>query len=124
MEEASIDGLAPRHAELVARLERQAAVAPGRYKLKVLALSLLGYAYPPAVLVGIVGTVGGAGLALVMIPGLIWIKIAAVKIGFKLLLPLLLLAGVILRACWIRLPPPDGLPLRRDRAPKLFAPPR
>lgn len=105
-----------RNARLVARLESEAAIAPARYKRRILLLSLLGYIYPIIVVIGLFATLAGAGFVIFSTaPG-------AGVIGLKfILLPLLALAFAILRSLWVRLPPPEGRPVSRVEAPRLFA---
>ncbi len=94
---------------LVKRLEGEAARSPGLYKLRVLLLALLGYGYVLGILAGTV-----ALIVLVLLYGRFN--------GFilKLEIVLLVFAGLILRALWVRLSPPQGLPIERRDAGALF----
>ena len=98
---------------LVLRLEVRAAASPRSYKLRVLGLALLGYAYIGVILAGL--------LALVV--GCIWLMATTrggnalfVKVAFALLV----LAGVIVRSLWVTFDPPEGRRLTREDAPRLF----
>ncbi|HEY7214911.1 MAG TPA: M48 family metalloprotease, partial [Thermoanaerobaculia bacterium] len=94
---------------LVKRLEGEAAQRPGRYRLRVLLLALLGYGYVLGILAGTV-----ALIVLVLLYG---------RFGgliLKLEIVLLVFAGMILRALWVRLSPPQGLPIERRDAQVLF----
>src|SRR5438093_5043827 len=98
---------------LVARLEGFARAQPRGYRLRVGLLAALGYAYIFLVLLLVLALL--AGLIAVMAYGRVYG--ALVKIGWVLGT----LAFIILRALWVRLPPPDGLPLQRAEVPRLFA---
>lgn len=99
---------------LVRRLEPVAAASPRRYRLRVVALALLGYAYIGAILLLLVAAVAGCvALIITMRSG----NAAIAKIGFLLLA----FAWVIARSLWVRFEPPPGRALARDEAPALFA---
>lgn len=98
--------------DLVVRLTAESARAPGAYKAKVALLALTGYAYIFVVLLG-----------LSVLTALLMVTLFAGKAGvlaFKLGIPLLILVGIILRALWVRLSPPEGLAITRAQAPALF----
>ncbi|HEX9944129.1 MAG TPA: M48 family metalloprotease [Thermoanaerobaculia bacterium] len=94
---------------LVKRLEEEAARRPALYKLRVLLLALLGYGYVLGVLAGTVA------LTFLM---LVYGRFNAVIV--KLEIFLLVFAGLILRALWVRLSPPEGLAVERRDAGALF----
>jgi Zn-dependent protease with chaperone function len=98
---------------LVARLERRAAERPGAYRLEVGGLAALGYLYVFLVL----------ALLVAMLIGLVALA-AQVRGGGglvgKLSLPIAFVLYAIVRALWVRIPPPDGLVLKRSEARKLF----
>ncbi|MDQ2693832.1 MAG: M48 family metalloprotease, partial [Pseudomonadota bacterium] len=100
---------------LVKRLEDKARRHPRAYKFNVLLLALLGYGYLLAILGGCAGLIGlmAAGIA----TGHGGLLLLAKNLG----LPLLILMGVVGRSLWVRLPPPDGIPVARAQAPALFA---
>lgn len=95
---------------LVGRLERTAARSPALYRLRVLLLALLGYGYVLGVLAGTVALV-----LLVLVYG------RANAAVLKIEIFLVVFAGLILRALWVRLPPPEGLAVERRDAEALFA---
>lgn len=97
---------------LVARLESFAASHPRLYKVKVGLLAATGYAYIFGVLAVVV--------ALLAVLAVLAVKGRAHYSLFKAAIPLLVLAGAILRSLWVRLAPPDGIPLRREDAGPLF----
>ncbi len=98
--------------ELVHRLEAAAGQRPAAYKLRVLLLALLGYGYVLGLLalavvlivLGILAVIGGGINAAIL-------KLEIVLLGF---------AWLLLRALWVRLEPPTGLPLDARTAPVLF----
>lgn len=98
--------------DLTARLEGFAARRPGAYRLRVLLLGSLGYLYILAVLAALV-VVDLLALALMTRGGLIVVK--------YLVLPLAAFSWLIVRALWVRIPPPEGRELHRAQAPALFA---
>jgi len=114
-----------RFEQMVARLERESADRPRLYQIKVALLALLGIA-----VLGLI--VGVAGLGLVILVG---IALATLFTGGKALillfklgkllillaLPMWHLVRSALRALFLRLPAPEGLPLQHGNAPALFA---
>jgi Zn-dependent protease with chaperone function len=105
MEQAQFD-------ELVHRLEGYAAENPESYRLRVSLLAVLGYSYIFMIL---------AVLLLVDV-GIIYglIKNHAIALMLKIAIPLLIVTVLVLRALWVRIPPPQGMPITRQQAPKLF----
>jgi Zn-dependent protease with chaperone function len=95
---------------LVGRLERRAARHPALYKLRILLLALLGYGY-------VLGILAGTVTLVVLVLTLGRFNAAILKIEIILVV----FAGLILRALWVRLPPPEGLPIERQDAEALFA---
>jgi Zn-dependent protease with chaperone function len=99
---------------LVQRLATYARTHPGRYAVRVGALAGLGYAYVWLVLV----------LATVL---LVWLVRLEILGGFRgggmirIILALLLFVYAILRALWVRFPPPAGIAVSRSDAPALLA---
>ncbi|MET0544057.1 MAG: M48 family metalloprotease [Variovorax sp.] len=115
-----------RFRDMVARLEVESAHAPGHYRAKVVALTLLGFAIL-ALLFGTVGfgllviagllvavayTSGGAALVLLAKFG---------KVLFLLAIPLWYLCRFGIRALFVRLPMPQGHEISPTDAPDLFA---
>ncbi len=94
---------------LVKNLEDYAQRHPAGYKIRVGLLAALGYAYIFLVLAALI-----AVLWL-----LIYVSVANFII-FKFGWLVLVFVWVILRSLWVRLPPPEGLALRREDAPLLF----
>jgi len=97
---------------LVGRLEGFAASHPRLYKVKTGLLALTGYAY----IVGVLAVVA----ALLAVLAVAAAKGRSYYVVFKVGVPLLVLAGVILRSLWVRLLPPAGIPLRREEAGRLI----
>ncbi len=98
---------------LVARLEQSARVDPGKYRVRVFFLAILGYAYIGLVVAIVIGVLAGLTWAIVNAGSggvLLW-KIS-IPLG-----SLILIAG---RAMWVRLDAPSGRPLARGDAPLLF----
>jgi len=107
MEREQFDGL-------VKQLEEVAEKQPRGYKARVFGLALLGYGYLLGVLSGILG-LGLVG---------IWLLTLGHGTGYlvakKLLIPLVVLAFVVIRAMWVRILPPAGIPIVRKDFPLLF----
>jgi len=97
-------------ASMVGRLEEFARREPRKYTLRVGLLAALGYAYIIAVLLACLLLVAG----LVYLGRLNWV---VVKVGWILLT----FAALVVRAMWVRIPPPEGVEVRREAAPRLFA---
>lgn len=95
---------------LVRRLEPKARENPAGYRRKVLALAALGYAFIATLLIVLLGL--GALVAVLALKGS--------ALLLKLLIPIGALFLVIARSLWVKLDAPDGLPLKRGDAPKLF----
>lgn len=99
--------------ELVAHLEAKAQRDPKGYRLRVLGLAILGYAY----LVFILTTL------LVLFGLLVWyvkdhgLNYGTIKIGIALGALIL----VMLASLWVSFPPFTGITLTRENVPKLFA---
>jgi Zn-dependent protease with chaperone function len=98
--------------ELVGRLERDAERNPGLYKLKLGAFATLGYAYIATVLLGLLGVAGAIVAAIVVGKG---------AILFKLVIPLVVLMGLVVKSLWVKLEAPHGMRLARRDQPRLFA---
>jgi Zn-dependent protease with chaperone function len=93
---------------MVGRLEDFARREPSRYTLRVGLLAALGYAYLLLVL----------ACVLLLVAGLLWVgNWAVLKLGWVLIA----FAAVVVRAMWVRLPPPEGVEVTREVAPRLFA---
>jgi len=95
--------------DLVKRLELSSRKNPSVYKLRVALLAALGYLFLFSILASSAGLV-----ALVIYVG---------KVNYliiKLLIIPLALAAIVLRSMWIKFPEPEGKPIRRTDAPRLF----
>jgi Zn-dependent protease with chaperone function len=96
---------------LVGRLEHQAQSKPGRYRLKVFLLAMLGNAYVGAMLLLIIA------LMAVLLASIMVLKAFAVK--------LIILVGfflwMIVKALWVKIDPPVGTEIKPREAPELFA---
>lgn len=97
---------------LVHRLEAQSRQRPRLYKAKVLALGALGYIYVLAVLGVLVLLLGLLGLLAATGKGALLAK--------KLAIPMIALTALVGRSLWVRLPAPDGMPLKGRDYPLLF----
>lgn len=85
--------------EMIRKLEALGHRSPQAYKVRVALLAVLGFAYLFAVIAFLVAIT-------VVLPILILITV--------------LLVLLILRSLWVRVQAPEGKPLARDRAPRLF----
>jgi Zn-dependent protease with chaperone function len=96
---------------LVSALEAEARRDPSALRRRVYGVVALGYAY----VLGILALVLGGALTL------LGFMIASKSImPWKFLAALLVLAGLIARALWVRVTPPTGLPVPRSSAPILY----
>ncbi len=110
---------------LVARLEAESTAAPGRYRAKVAALTLMGFCIM-ALLFGAVGfglvLLAGIALAMAFSGGAALILLLKLgKLLFLLAIPLWYLIKSGVQALFIRLPAPQGRELSQADAPQLFA---
>jgi hypothetical protein len=96
---------------LVGRLESQAKRDPAGYKTRVLMMALLGNAYLAVTVLLIAALVAVAAVSV------IWLKAA----GVKLALVLGLFLWVVLKALWVKVPPPQGAEISEKDAPEFFA---
>jgi Zn-dependent protease with chaperone function len=96
---------------LVARLERQAERHPAAYKFKLGAFATLGYVYIFSVL-----------LVLLTVTAALVVAIATGKgtLLLKLVIPIVVLIGVVVKSLWVKLEAPQGLRLMRDDHMRLF----
>lgn len=113
---------------LVRKLERYAKEQPGAYQFHVGALAALGYAYLFGIILALLALVAGtiaAGVGIVVFVGTHPSSGAGAIGAVKLLIPLGIglaaLIGVVLRSFQVHFPVPEGIPLDRTQAPKLFA---
>ncbi len=97
--------------DLILRLERLAAEAPTRYLWRVGLLAVLGIGFIAAAFVAAVGLVVGVAALILISKKFVLIKIAWIPLVF---------AWLILKAMWVRIPPPEGRALVRREAPQLF----
>lgn len=100
-------------AALVRRLEEYARREPGGYRLRVGLLAALGYVYLFVVLALVVALIG---LLVLLMVSTSHGSYLIGKAGWVLVT----LAAIIVRALWVRFPPPEGLELTRAEAPQLF----
>jgi Zn-dependent protease with chaperone function len=109
---------------LVARLEREAAVSPSGYRVKVAGLALLGFGIL-AVLLGVMGfgllLLGGLGIAVVVTGGKALVLLLKLgKLVLLLALPAWFLTKAGMKALFVRLPAPRGRDITPAEAPALF----
>lgn len=103
-----------RYEELVRRLEPTVVRNPARYRVSVVLLALLGFLYLLFILLILLASIAGVIFAMAN-------SHHFGSAGVKIILLLLVPAWFILRALWVRFPPPRGIPLTRAQAPGLFA---
>ena len=96
----------------VARLEGIARADPRRYRTRVLLFGALGYVYVFGVLAALVGVMVAVGLLVATRGGMAILAKAAI--------PLVAVVWTVLRAMWVRIPPPEGKEIAREDAPRLF----
>jgi Zn-dependent protease with chaperone function len=96
---------------LVARLDVVAKRNPASYRTRVLLMALLGNAYLGVMLLLIVALLFAAAVSV------IWLKAAGVKIAIVVAVFL----WMVLKALWVKLPPPQGTEITARDAPGLFA---
>jgi Zn-dependent protease with chaperone function len=95
---------------MVARLETRARHNPAGYRFRVLMVALLGYVY-----------IGAIVLALVALLGVLVVSLSKLRtLGAKLIIVVGAVLAVILKAMWIRIPPPEGVEIQPRDAPDLF----
>jgi Zn-dependent protease with chaperone function len=95
---------------LVRRIEPLARQNPGRYAFRVGLLAALGYAYIALTLLVLVAL----GVAVVVV------AFEGTALLIKLIIPVGALALIILRSLWVRIEPPEGIPVGKKDAPELF----
>jgi Zn-dependent protease with chaperone function len=95
----------------VAIFESAALRNPRAYKFRVFLLALLGYGYLGTVLLLLLALLVGAVLSVVALK-FVALKVVIVLAGF---------IGLLLRAMWVEISAPHGLPIKVDEAPALFA---
>lgn len=95
---------------LVRRLEPKARANPAAYRRKVLLLAMLGYAFIGLLVLVLLGLAVLVVVAALSGPGLL----------LKFLIPIGALLFVVLRALYVKFPPPAGLRLRPGDVPELF----
>ncbi len=100
-----------RFQQTVTRLERLAQASPRGYTLRVGALAAVGYGYVVLLLAVI------AGGFLLVGAGILAGKTNVALLKFELALGFL--GFMVLRALWVRVPPPEGLEVTRASAPGL-----
>jgi Zn-dependent protease with chaperone function len=93
----------------ITKLEDYSSVHPDRYRMRVMLVAALGYAYLASVVIGLLGTVYVT---------LLYIRFSAVTI--KLIWIPLVLVGLIIRSLWVTIPEPDGRPLSETEARPLL----
>src|ERR1700757_666155 len=99
-----------RFQALGARFESLSRRAPRLYRAVIALLAFAGYAYVFAWLLASVGLLAVLALANVRAPAVV-----------KLAIPVALFTWVLLRALWVRIARPEGLPVTAASAPVLFA---
>ncbi len=95
---------------LVRKLEPLARENPRRYSTRLALLAGVGYAYIAIALLGLI-----ALGALV-----VYVALSSAGILLKFLIPIGAVMLVILRSLWVKIEPPEGVPVTRRDAPDLF----
>jgi len=100
---------------LVRKAERLIKESPGAYKARIGALALLGYAVIFAVVLVLVGLLGGT----------LWAAFASTALFLlllkkKVILILAVLVWVLIKALWVRFARPEGIAVTAAQAPLLF----
>lgn len=112
-----------QYTSLIKRLEKSAAERPSTYRTQVILLALAGYAYfLLIVLLALSIPLGIAGLIL-FYPGILLLALKLGKLAIALAIFGIAALGFIwsvLTALWFKIPPPEGVELRRGDAPPLF----
>lgn len=96
---------------LVDGLEQQAQKNPGRYRIKVLLLALLGNVYLGTMLLVLTAVLAALAAAVMVLKAL----------AVKLILVVGFFLWIILKALWVRVEPPAGTEIKVGQAPDLFA---
>ena len=104
-----------RYEALVRRLEREARVAPRRYRAKVALLALLGFAVLGGAFLLALGLSVGLVVVLIAISPLLLVKL------IKIIWIPIAFGWMILRALWMRFEPPGGQRVTPEDAPALHA---
>jgi len=99
----------------VNRADEQAAKNFPRYKFKLRAFALLGYLVILGMIVAVVGLIGGLGALAFVSPALLFFLVKK-KIIF-VLIPML---WIMVRSLWVKLEPPKGYELTREKFPGVF----
>ncbi|WP_313914985.1 M48 family metalloprotease [Tahibacter sp.] len=95
---------------LVARLDTLAQNDPRGYKLRLIALALLGYGYLAGIVCLLIALLLATALSVIFLKAL----------ALKLMIPLAFFIWVVLRALWVRITPPVGFAVTARTAPALF----
>ncbi|PKM46566.1 MAG: hypothetical protein CVV05_02500 [Gammaproteobacteria bacterium HGW-Gammaproteobacteria-1] len=97
-------------AVLVDRLEQSARRRPALYRLRVLLLAMFGNAYMAFILLLLLA------LFLASLVSVVFLK----ALALKLIIPVGIFLWVVMKSLWVKLPPPQGIRLKRKDAPELF----
>lgn len=100
---------------MVRKLEVSAQTAPELYRIRVGLFAVLGYVVYLSLIVGVLALLGAIVVVAVMKPSA-WM----LKLGWKVGIPLLILAWSLLRALILVVPVPTGITLTRELVPELF----
>src|SRR4051794_33952667 len=96
-----------RWAELVRRCEARARKDPRAYRRRIVGIAALGYAYIGTTLLLLLALAAGVVDLVIHHPGPL----------LKLLIPIVAVGWVIVRSLYVRIDPPDGIPLSEREAP-------
>lgn len=106
---------AEAYRELIERLEVEARESPGRYKAKVALFAALGFLVLGGALLLSLGLSVGLVIGLLLVSPLLLLKLA------KLIWIPIAFGWLMLRALWVKFPPPEGYRLADGEAPVLRA---
>lgn len=99
---------------LIESVEETAARSPGRYRSLLAGMALLGYVYIAGVLLVLLGCVA------LLMWGIISGGTGAVVLIKTVGIPLVAVVVLVVRSMWVKLDPPQGVPLARNDVPALF----
>lgn len=98
-----------KYVNLINSLEKFAAAKPDLYRIRVLLIAMLGYAYLLLIVLLLLAIV----IVTLFYLSFNWLTLKLVWIP-------LVVVGIVLKSLWVTMPEPDGKELNREHAPALF----